>query len=205
LFKDSTPAIRAAAILAEARAGAGRGALFRLTTLLRDPSVEVRAAAAAGVVRVGGEPALTQLFLLFREKDVRPYQSVARELGGLSGEESAQMLTRFLRRDDRRIQLAGARAVARRHDPAVAKAQDLLAGSSDPELRFLGAAAITDAEQRSSIVAAPDGYAWKDSFAALAEGPGKLVAVDWILAQFPRLDPETRIDLMGAWLAAVKN
>jgi TonB family protein len=205
LFKDSAPAIRAAAILAEARAGAGKGAVFRLTALLRDPSVEVRTAAAAALVRVGGEDALEQLFQLFKEKDVRPYQAVARELGRLSGEASAQLLGRFLRRDDRRIQLAGARALARRHDTAAAKNLADLAKGSDAELRFLAASAIADAEQRKAAVEAPDGYGWKDSCVALAEGNGKLTAVDWILAQFPKLDPEARIDLMGAWLAATRT
>jgi TonB family protein len=204
LFKDSAGAVRASAILAEARAGAGKGAVFRLTALLRDPSLEVRAAAGAALVRVGGEEALTQLFLLFKEKDVRPYQAVARELGTLSGDASAHMLARFLRRDDRRIQLAGARALARRHDDAATEAQAGLTGATDPELRFLAAPAITDAEQRKAAVEAPEGYAWKDSCMALAQGHGKPVAIDWILAQFPKLAPETRVDLMGVWLASTR-
>jgi len=54
LIKDNNPAVRASAILAEARPGSGKGAMFRLTALLRDPSAEVRTAAAAAMVRVGG-------------------------------------------------------------------------------------------------------------------------------------------------------
>jgi HEAT repeat protein len=204
LLKDSSPTVRAAAILAEAQPGAGKGAVFRLTALLRDPSVEVRTAAAAALVRVGGEEALTQLFMLFKEKDVRPYQAVADELAALAGEPSAQMLARFSRRDDRRVQLAGARALARRQDPFAAKAQAALASSPDAELRFLATPTLTDAELRKTATAAPEGYAWTESCAALAEGSGKLAAVDWTLAQFPKLGPEARVDVMGTWLAATR-
>lgn len=202
LLKDAAAPVRAAAILADARPGSGKGAVFRLTALLRDPSIEVRTAAAAALVRVGGEDALAQLFLLFKERDARPYEAVARELAVLSGEPSAQMLTRFLRKDDRRIQLAGARALARRQDPFAAKAQATLATASDAELRFLAAPVMADADQRKAATSAPEGYAWTDSGVALLQGGGKLAAVDWILAQFPKLGPETRVDLMGAWLAA---
>jgi HEAT repeat protein len=206
LVKDSAPTVRAAAILAEAEAqtGSGKGAVFRLTALLRDPSVEVRTAAAAALVRVGGEEAIAQLFLLFKERDIRPYQAVANELGALSGEPSAQMLARFSRKDDRRIQVAGARALARRQDPFAARAQAALTGSPDAELRFLAAPTITDAELRKAAIAAPEGYAWTESCAALAEGGGKLAAVDWALAQFPKLGPEARIDLMASWLASTR-
>lgn len=202
LSKDAAAPVRAAAILADARSASGKGAVFRLTALLRDPSVEVRTAAAAALVRAGGEDALSQLFLLFKERDARPYEAVARELAMLSGEPSAQMLTRFLRKDDRRVQLAGARALARRQDPFAAKAQASLFTNSDAELRFLAAPAMTDTNQRKAATGAPEGYAWTDSCMALLQGGGKLAAVDWVLAQFPKLGPETRVDLMGAWLAA---
>lgn len=202
LLKDSDPTVQAAAILADARPGSGKGALFRLTALLRDSSLEVRTAAAAALVRVGGDDALTQLFLLFKERDVRPYLAVADELGALSGEPSAQMLARFLRKDDRRAQVAGARALARRQDAFAAKAQAALIGSTDAELRFLAAPALPDADLRKAAVAAPEGYAWTESWAALAQGSGKLAAVDWVLAQFPKLGAETRIEIMGTWLAA---
>lgn len=205
LFKDATATVRAAAILAEARPGSGKGAVFRLTALLRDPSIEVRTAAAAALVRAGGEEALAQLFLLFKERDARPYEAVARELAALAGESSAQMLTRFLRKEDRRIQLAGARALARRQDPFAAKAQATLATSTDAELRFLAAPTLTDADQRKAATSAPEGYAWTDSCAALMQAGGKLAAADWILAQFPKLGPEKRVELMGAWLAAERT
>jgi HEAT repeat protein len=169
--------------------------------LLRDRSLEIRTAAAAALVRVGGEDTLPQLFLLFKERDARPYQAVAKELASLSGEASADMLARFLRKEDRHIRLAGALALARRHDPAAAKVQATLATSPDAELRFLAGPTV-DADKRAAIAAAPEGYAWTDACTALAQGSGKLAAIDWILAQFPKLDPPTRTDLMGLWLAS---
>ncbi len=57
--KDDVVAVRAAATLAGARPGSGRGKVFALVTPLRDPSPEMRAAAAAGIVRAGGDSNLT--------------------------------------------------------------------------------------------------------------------------------------------------
>ncbi len=203
LLGDRAPAIQAAAILAGARAGAGKGAMLRLTPLLRNRSVEIRAAAAAALVRVGGEPALVHLFLLFKETDPRPYEAVAEQLAWLTGQASADMLGRFLRREDRRIRRAGALALARRRDPFAAKAQAALAGSPDPELRFLAGNAV-DSDKRLAAASAPEGYAWTEDFATLAEGSGGIAAVDWMLAQFPKLSPAIRVDLMGSWLASTR-
>jgi TonB family protein len=201
LLKDKNPALRATAILATTHPYEGRRALFRLTPLLRDKSLDVRAAAATAIVRAGGEDGLTQLFLLFKEKDPSVYESVASELASLSGEESASMLGRFLRKDDPRIRLAAARALARRHDPAAAKLQTTLSAESDAELRFL-AGDTQAAAARQIATAAPEGYVWLDSYEALASGSGKLAAVDWALAQFPKLTPPVRIEVMGMWLTA---
>jgi len=203
LLGDRAPAIQAAAILADARAGAGKGALFRLTPLLHNRSVEIRAASAAALVRVGGEPALSQLFLLFKEKDPRPYEAVAKQLAWLTGQASADMLGRFLRKDDRRIRLAGALALAHRRDSFAAKTQAALAASPDPELRFL-AGNVVESDKRLAAASAPEGYAWTEDFATLAEGSGGIAAIDWMLAQFPKLSPASRVDLMGSWLASTR-
>jgi TonB family protein len=204
LLKDSAPAIKAAAILAEARAGAGKGAVFRLTASLHDPSLDIRVASAAALVRVGGEPALSQLFLLFKEKDPRPYQAVAGQLAWLTGQASADLLAHFLRKEDRRIRLAGALALARRQDSFARKAQVALAQSPDPELRFLAGSTVS-ADKRTAAATSPDGAPWLASYAALAEGSGKLAAMDWAIAEFPKLAPATRIDVLATWLAATRT
>ncbi len=198
-LKDPEPNVAAAAILAEARPGAGKGAVFRLTPLLRDKSVAVRAAAAAALVRVGGEAALPQLFLIFREKDPVVYVTIAPELAELSGSASADMLGRFLRKDNPRIRLAAARALAARRDEYAAKVQATLATATKPELQILAGPAL-DKDQRAAAVAAPTNETFAPSFAALLRGKGRLVAADWLLAQFDKLEPGTRVASLGQWL-----
>jgi TonB family protein len=203
LLRDDDSLVRAAAIQADAQQGAGKGAVFRLIPFLRDKSVTVRAAAASALVHVGGESVLPQLFQIWREKDPSFFEALTAELANLSGEASAEMLGRLLRKDDRRVRLAAARALAARHDGAARKALANLTKTTDAELKFL-AAAVLDDESRLAAAAAPEGYAWTDSFLAVARGDAKLAAVDWALAQFPKIEPATRIYLMGTWLVATK-
>ena len=204
MAKDGPPAIRAAALLAGTRAGAGRAAMFHLTGLLHDPAPQVRGAAAAALLRAGGEAMVPQLFQLFKGKDPRPGESVAKELGTMKGEASAEMLGKLARgKYDRRVRLAGARALAGRRDQFVRKVQATLAGEGDAELRFLGSAAL-DAQKRLAAASAPEGHLWRASYAALAAGSGRLAAADWALVQFPKLDPAVRVEIMGEWLAGTK-
>jgi TonB family protein len=204
MAKDGPPAMRAAALLAGTRAGAGRGAMFHLTGLLHDPAPQVRGAAAAALLRAGGEATVPQLFQLFKGKDPRPGESVAKELGTMKGEASAEMLGKIARgKYDRRVRLASARALAGRRDQAARKVQAALAGEGDAELRFLGSAAV-DAQKRLAAASAPEGHLWRASYAALAAGSGRLAAADWALVQFPKLDPLARVEIMGEWLAGAK-
>jgi len=204
MAKDGPPAIRAAALLAGTRAGAGRGAVFRLTGLLHDPAPQVRGAAAAALLRAGGEAMVPQLIQLFKERDPRPGEAAAKELGAMKGEASAEMLGKLARgKYDRRGRLAGARALAGRRDQAARKVQATLAGEGDAELRFLASAAV-DPQKRLAAVSAPEGNVWRASYAALAAGSGRLAAADWALVQFPKLDPADRVEIMGEWLAAAK-
>ena len=201
LAKDASPAIRAAALLAGTREGTGRGAVFRLTGLLHDPAPQVRGAAAAALLRAGGEAMVPQLFQFFKEKDPRPGESVAKELGTMKGEASAEMLGKLAHsRNDRRVRLASARALAVRRDQFARKAQATLASDGDAELRFLGSAAV-DAQKRLAAASVSDGHVWRASYAALAAGSGRLAAADWALVQFPKLDPAARVEIMAAWLA----
>ena len=199
--KDPDPNIQAAAILAEAQPGAGKSAVFRLTPLLRDKSVAVRATAAAALVRVGGEAVLPQLFLVFKEKDPIVFTTLAPELAALSGAPSAEMLGRFLRKDDPSIRLAAARALASRRDPYAAKAQATLANSTNPELQLLAGPALVK-DKRAAAIAAPTNESFAGSFAALLNGSGRIVAADWLLAQFDKLEPRTRVAMLGQWLGS---
>jgi TonB family protein len=203
LLSDGEPTVKSAAIWADARQEKGKGAVFRLIPYLRDRSSEVRAAAAAALVRVGGEEVLPQLFQVWREKDSSIYVALALELADLSGEASADMLLRLLRKEDRRVRVAAARALAARQDETAAKGLPELAKAQDAEIKLLAGPAL-GSEDRLAAAAAPEGYTWAESFLALARGKGKLAAVDWALAQFPKIDPATRIYLMGTWLVATR-
>ena len=206
LAKDAPSVLRAAALLAGTRPGAGRGAVFRLTGLLHDPAPEVRGAVAASLLRAGGEAMVPQLFQLYKEKDPRPGEFVAKELAAMKGEASAEMLGRLVRgKNNRRVRLASARALAVRRDDPARKLQANLAGDGDAELRFLGGGAAVDAQKRVAAASVPEGHVWRGSFAALAAGRGRLAAADWALAQFPKLDAPTRVEIMGAWLAGAKT
>jgi len=204
LQSDADASVRAAAILAEARPGAGKSAVFRLTPLLRDKSVAVRAAAAAALVRVGGEDVLPQLFLTAREKDSTIFIALAPELGTLSGQASAEMLGRLLRKDDPKIKLAAARALASRRDENAAKVQATLSSASNTELQLLAGLAL-DKKQRATVIAAPVGEGFSASFASLLRGSADLMAGDWMLAHFETMAPTTRAELLGQWLGRTKT
>jgi TonB family protein len=201
LAKEGPAALKGAALLASVRPGAGRGAVFRLTPLLNDPSPEVRGAASAALLRAGGESTIPQLFKLFREKDPRPGEFVAKELASMKGEASAELLAKLARsKGPRRVRLACASALAARRDEHAAKFLASLANDSDPELRFLASGGL-DAEKRLAAVSAPEAQAWKGSYMSLVAGAGRLVAADWVVAQFPKLDPATRVEILTPWLA----
>jgi hypothetical protein len=144
---------------------------------------------------------VSQLFQLFKERDPRPGESVAKELGAMKGEASAAMLGKLVRgKQARRVRLAAARALVVRRDQAARKLQADLAGDGDAELRFLGSAAV-DAPKRLAAASAPEGHVWRSSYAALAVGAGRLAAADWALAQFSKLDEPARVEVVAAWLA----
>jgi len=204
LAKAAPSAIRAAALLAGTRPGAGRSAVFRLIEFLHDSAPEVRGAAAAAVLRAGGEAMVPQIFHVLKEKDPRPGELVAKQLGSLKGEASAEMLGKLVRgKSDRRVRLASAWALAGRRDEVAAKLQAALAADDDPELRFLASAGV-DAQKRLAAASAPNGHAWRKSYAVLAAGRGRLAALDWALAQFPKLDAAARVEIMGPWLGDAK-
>lgn len=204
LSKEGPAVLRGTALLAGVRPGAGRGVVFRVTPLLNDPSPEVRGAASAALLRAGGESTIPQLFKLFREKDPRPGEMVAKELAALKGEASAELLGKLARsKGPRRVRLACALALASRRDEPAAKFLASLSNDSDPELRFLASGGL-DAEKRKAAVLAPEAQGWKNSYLAMVGGAGRLAAVDWAVAQFPKLDPSARVEILAPWLAQPK-
>ncbi len=204
LAKEGPARLRGAALLAAVRPGAGRGVVFRVTPLLNDRSPEVRAAASAALLRAGGESSVPQLFKIFREKDPRPGELVAKELASMKGEASAELLGKLARgKAPRRVRVACAAALATRGDEYAAKFLAALANDSDAELRFLASGKL-DAEKRQVAVSVAEAQNWRDSYMAMADGPGRLAAADWAVAHFPKLDPATRVEVLAPWLGQAK-
>lgn len=204
LAKEGPARLRGAALLGAVRPGAGRGVVFRVTPLLSDPSPEVRAAASAALLRAGGESSVPQLFKIFREKDPRPGELVAKELASMTGLASAELLGKLARgKAPRRVRLACATALAARGDEHAARFLAALAGDSDAELRFLASGRL-DAEKRQVAISAAEAQTWRGSYLAMVEGPGRLAAADWVVAHFPKLDPAARVELLAPWLGQAK-
>ncbi|HEY8924668.1 MAG TPA: TonB family protein, partial [Polyangia bacterium] len=138
--KDSNASIRAAGMLASTTRGQGRVGVIRLAPLLHDRNPELRAAAAAGVLRADGELGMKQLYLLARERDPRPLIAAAEELGKMTTEDSATLLGKMLKRPDKTVRRAAIFALAARRD---AFARELV----EPIVR----AAITDSEEDIAV------------------------------------------------------
>lgn len=196
LMSDKDAGVRGAATFASVKKGGGRPEMYRLAPLLHDKSVEVRGAASAGIVRAAGDMALDQLYLLARETDPRPARAVAAELAALSSAPSAEFLGHMLKRDNREVQLAAARALAARTD-AAAKAQLDSVKTSNMAFPELLAIANGTAPGSGSAAATPD-----QAVVALQDVlvHHNAEAVGWIVARFPSLPPQQAIDVLGAWL-----
>jgi TonB family protein len=96
--KDTNPLVHGTAMLAQIRPGAGRRSVIAMEVYLRDPAPDLRAAAAAGVVRAGGDANLADLYVLFKDSDPRPALAALRELERLHTDESTKLVARLVRR-----------------------------------------------------------------------------------------------------------
>ena len=115
---DSDAKMRAAGARAFARPGGGRPTLYRLQPLLADASADVRAEAAAGMVRACGDLANDYLLPLFKARDVQPLAAMAPELGKASSPASADLLAKIQKRPEAELKLPVLAALANRQDPA---------------------------------------------------------------------------------------
>lgn len=194
---DPARAVKVAAITALGRPGGGRPVLFRVTPFLRDPAVEIRTAAGATLVRAVGEPAVEQLYLIWKENDPRPFEAVAPELGQLSSQASAEMLGRFLKRDDLRIRTAGAAALAGRRDAFARAALAAATKDAQPAVRVFALPALPAPTRAATAAASPDPRAYD----ALLRSGERDAAATWLIAQWPHLDAPARLDALAAFLA----
>jgi HEAT repeat protein len=204
MIKDSDPLVRAVAVSASARPGGGRPALYRLIPFLRDGSVEVRAAAAAGMVHAAGELALDQLVGVLKDPDPRIGVALSAELARLSSAPSAALLARLARRDALEVRVAAVRALATRTDTAARTAvapifADARQNPRAPQAIRQLAAPDATADQSTTLVSdVPD--AGLKAFRALLAARKHGEAADLMVTQIDRLAPRTIVSFLAAWL-----
>lgn len=200
---DSDPHVRAAGAETFARPGGGRPSLYRLQPLLKDVSPEVRAAAAAGMIRACGDLADEYVLPLFKARESEPLAAMAPELGKLSSAGSLDLLAKMAKRNNPELRIPVLAALAARQDAAGRALYQpaALLVKKDP---------YASAEARRIVYATADVNElvplMKDpalglmAFKALLRAQRHPEAMDWLVGSFDRLPPETLIDAFGAWL-----
>jgi TonB family protein len=198
--KHDNVKLRSAAMLAQIRPGAGRAKVIAMAAMLRDPVPEVRAAAAAGVVRAGGDSNLADLYVLFKDDDPRAALAALRELEQLKTEESTKLIARLARRPQPAVQKLAAQILVRRNArDQYPTLKPFLDSKTDAELRGLALVAADEPTMQAAVADAKLGIAVFR--ARLARGE-KDQAVDWFLAHHLRLSPADQAAVMAEWLAA---
>ena len=199
--EDNPAALRAAALLAQIKPKAGRPKVIAMEKYLRDPAPELRAAAAAGVVRAGGSANLDDLYVLFKDNDPRPALAALRELADVPGEEATKLIARLAKRPQLPVQKAAAELLVRRKAvDYYATLKSYLDPKADPELRSL---ALVGADEPELQAAAIDPKLGSGMFRARLARGERDQAVDWFLAYGTALPPPVQADVMIEWLAAV--
>jgi len=205
MAKDDNPAtaVRAAAMLAQIRPGAGRGKVIAMERYLRDPSPELRAAAAAGVVRAGGSANLDDLYVLFKDNDARPALAALRELDKVPSEEATKLIARLAHRPQADVQkLAAAMLLRRNARDTYPTFKSFLDPKADPDLRAL---ALAGAEEPALQAAAADPALGLGVFRARLARGEREQAIDWFLAHGASVPPAMQGEAMAAWLATSRS
>jgi HEAT repeat protein len=201
--EESTAApVRAAAMLALIKPNAGRPKVIAMEKYLRDPSPEMRAAAAAGVVRAGGSTNLDDLYVLFKDDDVRPALAALKELERVPSEEANKLIARLAKRPQIEVQKAAAALLVRRNarDHYVTL-KPFLEPKSDPELRALALAGLDEPQLQSA--AADPSLGLGVYRARLARGEREQ-AIDWFLARGAKLQPPQQAEAMADWVSTAR-
>jgi TonB family protein len=203
--KDPNSSIRAAGLLAAMQPGRGRVGIILMAPLLHDRDPELRAAAAAGVLRAGGDQGLVQLYLLARERDPRPLIAAAGELGKMTSADSATLLGKWLKRPDKAVRRAAIQALAARHDETARTLVDPILSAAttnseeDPAVREL--ALRTARPDQVAQLAATDPLIGRAAYRALIAAEQRQAAARWLLAHLAEMSAADRIAVMGEWIA----
>jgi TonB family protein len=200
---DSDAHVRATAATVFARPGGGRPTLYRLQPLAKDPSVEVRAAAAAGLVRAAGDLANDFVLPLTKAREVQPLVAMAPELGKETSPASLDLLAKLQKRPEPELRMPVLAALAARTDqPGRALFQTAAAvvkkdPYATPEARRI---VYGNADVKELQPLMTDPALGLLGFKALLRAQRHADAMDWLVTQFDRLTPETLIEALGAWL-----
>jgi HEAT repeat protein/TonB-like protein len=203
-MEDKDASVRAAGATAFAKPGGGRQALYRLQPLLQDSSPDVRAAVAGALLRSCGDMALPFVQPLVKERDDRALLAMAPELGHLKSPESADLLAKMMTRPGGELRLAVTRGLLeRKDDPGRqlrTKAIESIRRDSyaSAELRGL---VYADASPDELLKQPRDPLLGPMGFKALVRAKRHGEAMDWLVASFDRLSPDTAVDLLATWLA----
>ncbi len=194
--------LRAAGATAFARPGGGRPTLYRLEPLVKDPSVEVRAAAAAGLIRACGDLANDYVAPLLKARETEPVVAMVPELAKETSPASLDLLTKIAKRPDPALKLPVLVALSQRKD-ARALYQPLAAAVkkdpyASPAARQIVYGSADFAELQPMMREPGVGVL---AYKALLRAGRHLEAMDWVVSNFDRLPPETLVDVFGAWLA----
>jgi len=199
---DKDAKLRAAGAAAFARPGGGRPTLYRLQPLVKDPAVEVRAAAAAGLIRACGDLANDYVAPLLKAREAEPLAAMVPELAKETSPASLDLLTKISRRPDRELKMPVLVALSQRKDAralyqplAAAVKQDPYAAPAAKQVVY-GAADFTELQPLMK-----DPAVGLLAYKALLRAGRHAEAMDWVVSNFDRLTPETLVDAFGAWLA----
>ena len=205
---DPSPAIRGAAMLASIRPGVGRSKVVAMVPFLRDPAPDVRAAAAGGIIRAGGDTDLADLYVLFKDNDPRAAELVARELDRVRTEEATKFLVRLLKRPFPSVQmLATQMLIKRRAVTSFPALKPFLQPTADPAVRLRALVAADSPVLAAMANPADDGAVGDPAGqigayrAYLGRGERDLAGAWWI-RRAPTLSPENQTETLLDWIAA---
>jgi HEAT repeat protein len=197
--KGDKPIVQAAAMLAGVRPGSGRIKVIAMERTLRDPSPELRAASAAGVVRAGGDTNLADLYVLFKDSDPRPALAALRELERLRTDESTKLIARLAHRPQLDVERAAADILIRRGErDSWSALKAYLDPSADVSMRGRALALADDTTLRG-LVGDPALGLWAYRARLLRGERDK--AIDCIIAAAPKTTVSTFGLAMADWLA----
>jgi TonB family protein len=204
LLTDPAPELRVAAVTALARPGGGRPLLYKLEPLLKDSSNEVRAAAAAAMIRSCGELSFDYVRPLFKSNDDRPIAAMVAPLGELASPQSIELMEKIEKRANPAVREEIIRALANRKDERGRAMFKPLADAAKKspytsiELRNL---LLASAPIEELMPLAKDPHLGILAYKAMLRAKRHKEAADWLVTAFDRVSPDVMGEALGAWLA----